>query len=107
VSPPIVLLLGCDTASVADKDAYTSNIAVFRQAGSAIVIATTAALVWGSDAARVAGEIMETLGSVITHSPNCFGEILLEAKRRSVRDSQLMAMSLAAFGDADWKFEVH
>ena len=104
-SPPIVLLLGCDTASSADKDAYTSNIAVFRQAGSAIVVATTAALVWGEDAAKVAGEIMDALGTAIADTPDCFGDVLLAAKRRSVRDSQLMAMSLAAFGDADWRFK--
>jgi hypothetical protein len=78
---------------------------VFRQAGSAIVIATTAALVWGADAAKVAGEIMDALSGAITHTPDCFGEVLLNAKRRSVHDSQLMAMSLAAFGDADWRFK--
>jgi hypothetical protein len=104
-SPPIVLLLGCDTASAADKDAYTSNIAVFRQAGSAIVVATTAALVWGTDAAKVAGVIMDALGTAIGDTSDCFGDVLLAAKRRAVRDSQLMAMSLAAFGDADWRFK--
>lgn len=104
-APPIVLLLGCDTASVADKDAYTSNIAVFRQAGSAIVIATTAALIWGADAAKVASEIMDALGKALPNAPDSFGDVLLAAKRRSVHDSQLMAMSLAAFGDADWRFK--
>lgn len=106
-SPPIVLLLGCDTASVADRNAYTSNITVFRQAGSAIVIGSTAALIWGVDAAKVAGEIIEALGNAVAQSPNCIGDVLLAAKRRSVHDSQLMAISLAAFGDADWRIKGH
>jgi hypothetical protein len=103
VSPPIVLLLGCDTSNTADKDAYTTNIAVFRQAGSAIVLATTAALIFGGDAAKVAGQIVETFDGAVTAAPQRFGEILRTAKRRSVADSQLMAMCLAAFGDADWQ----
>jgi len=106
-SPPIVLLLGCDTASVADRNAYTSNIAVFRQAGSAIVIGSTAALIWGVDAAKVAGEIMQALGDAVAQSSNSIGGLLLTAKRRSVHDSQLMAISLAAFGDADWRIKGH
>lgn len=106
-SPPIVLLLGCDTASVADRNAYTSNIAVFRQAGSAIVIGSTAALIWGVDAAKVAGEIMQALGDAVAQSSHSIGGLLLTAKRRSVHDSQLMAISLAAFGDADWRIKGH
>jgi len=102
-----VLLLGCDTASVADRNAYTSNIAVFRQAGSAIVIGSTAALIWGVDAAKVAGEIMQALGDAVAQSSNSIGGLLLTAKRRSVHDSQLMAISLAAFGDADWRIKGH
>lgn len=102
-SPPIVLLLGCDTSNTADKDAYTTNIAVFRQAGSAIVLATTAALVWGEDSAKVAGQIVEAFDAAVTDSAQRFGEILRTAKRRSVADSQLMAMCVAAFGDADWR----
>jgi len=105
-SPPIVLLLGCDTSNTADKDAYTTNIAVFRQAGSAIVLATTAALIWGDDSAKVAGQIVEAFDGAVTDSPQRFGEILRTAKRRSVADSQLMAMCVAAFGDADWQLSV-
>lgn len=105
-SPPIVLLLGCDTSNTADKDAYTTNIAVFRQAGSAIVLATTAALIWGDDSAKVAGQIVEAFDAAVSDTPQRFGDILRTAKRRSVADSQLMAMCLAAFGDADWRLSV-
>jgi hypothetical protein len=101
--PPIVMLLGCDTSNTADKDAYTSHIAVFRQAGSAVVVATTAALIWGDDSAQVAGEVVEALTGAISDKPQCFGDVLRTAKRNAVAESQLMAMCLAAFGDADWR----
>jgi hypothetical protein len=106
-SPPIVMLLGCDTSNTADKDAYATNIAVFRQAGSAVVLATTAALIWGDDSAKVAGQIVEAFNSAVTEAPQRFGDILRTAKRRSVADSQLMAMCLAAFGDADWRLSLN
>jgi hypothetical protein len=106
-SPPIVMLLGCDTSNTADKDAYTTHIAVFRQAGSAVVLATTAALVWGEDSAKVAAQVVEALSGAIAKKPQCFGDILRTAKRRSVADSQLMAICLAAFGDADWRLSLN
>jgi hypothetical protein len=106
-SPPIVMLLGCDTSNTADKDAYATNIAVFRQAGSAIVLATTAALIWGDDSAKVAGQIVEAFTAALTEAPQRFGDVLRVAKRRSVADSQLMAICLAAFGDADWRLTLN
>src|SRR4030095_3564353 len=105
-SPPIVMLLGCDTSNTADKDAYTPTIAICRQAGAPVVLATTAALVWGDDSAEVAGQIVESFNAAATAAPQCFGDVLRAAKRHSVADSQLMAMCLAAFGDADWRFSL-
>jgi len=50
---------------------------------------------------------MQALGDAVAQSSSSIGGLLLTAKRRSVRDSQLMAISLAAFGDADWRIKGH
>lgn len=105
-SPPIVLLLGCNTAGVADTKTYARHITVFRQARSAIVLATTAAVVWGEDIAKVAEDVLEELQRAALGKEACFGDILREAKCRAVRRSQLVAVCLAAIGDADWRIAI-
>jgi len=105
-SPPIVLLLGCNTAGVAEMKTYARHITVFRQAQCAIVLATTAAVVWGADIAAVAQKLLTEFQKAAKNSEDCFGDILRDAKRRSVLDSQLVAICLAAIGDADWRLKI-
>jgi hypothetical protein len=104
VPAPIVLLLGCDTVNVAIKDAYARHIEIFRQADAALVLGTVATVL-GADAAKVAALLVERLGSVATASSQRFGEVLRQVKREAVANSQMMALCLAAFGDADWKLK--
>jgi hypothetical protein len=101
---PIVLLLGCDTANVAMKDAYARHIEIFRQADAALVLATVATVL-GADAAKVAALLVQRLASVAAGSSDRFGEVLRQVKREAVADSLMMALCLAAFGDADWKLK--
>lgn len=102
-SQPIVLLLGCNTAGVADKNSYARHITAFRRANSAIVLATTAEVVWGDDIAEVAGILVDRLHAVAKDSSEHFGDILRDAKCDAVLQSQLVAICLAGVGDADWR----
>jgi hypothetical protein len=105
-SPPIVLLLGCNTAGVAEMNTYAKHITVFRQAQCAIVLATTAAVVWGADIAEVAEQLIAQLQAAAEKPDACFGDILREAKCKAVLDSQLVAICLAGIGDADWRISI-
>lgn len=100
--PPLVLLLGCDTANVATVNAYLSQVQVFRQAEAAIVLATVATVL-AKDAATVAEKLVDRLAATAKNSPNRIGEVLRQVKREAVAESLMMALCLVAFGDADWK----
>jgi hypothetical protein len=99
---PLTILFGCDTANRANASAWLSPVSVFRQAQSAIVVATIAT-VFGEDAARVTETLLESMQELLRpEEPQRFGEALLRAKRLAVADSKMVALALVAFGDADW-----
>jgi hypothetical protein len=102
--PPIALLLGCDTVNVAYTDAYARHIAVFRRAGAALVLGTVAT-VFGKHAAKMAARLVDNLATAIRARPERFGEVLRQAKREAVANSEMIALCLVAFGDADWMLE--
>jgi hypothetical protein len=104
--PPMVLLLGCDTAGTAET--FGSHVAKFRLAGAAIVVSTIAT-VFGEHAVRVGTTIVEELlkrtspeieGTAMDRER--LGEILRDAKRAALLQSLPMALCVVAFGDADW-----
>ncbi len=111
---PLLLLLGCDTASSAQQ--YANHIRYFRQAGAAAIVSTIAT-VFGPHAVRVGEKLLEVLLAIHRQStadeqsdrqrqPDavpCLGEALREAKRRALLDSLPMALCVVAFGDADWR----
>jgi hypothetical protein len=100
---PLVVLFGCDTANVANTEAYTGHVTVFRQADAALVVGTVAT-VFGPDAAKVAEQLVLRLVAAAEKSTQRFGEVLRQVKREAVADSLMLAMCLIAFGDADWRF---
>jgi hypothetical protein len=100
--PPVVVLLGCDTANVADADAYTRHIGIFRQAQAALVLGTIATVL-AADAARVATQLVRRLGEALERAPDRFGEVLRQVKRDAVAGSLMTALCVVAFGDADWR----
>jgi hypothetical protein len=100
---PLVVLFGCDTANVANTEAYTGHVTVFRQADAALVVGTIAT-VFGPDAAKVAEQLVLRLVTATENSTQRFGEVLRQVKREAVADSLMLAMCLIAFGDADWRF---
>ena len=111
---PLLLLLGCDTASSAQQ--YANHIRYFRQAGAAVIVSTIAT-VFGPHAVRVGEKLLEVLLAIHRQStadeqsgaprqPDavpCLGEALREAKRQALRESLPMALCVVAFGDADWR----
>jgi hypothetical protein len=101
---PLVILFGCDTANVADTEAYTHHVTVFRQADAALVLGTVGTVL-GEDAAKVAAKIVEQLVATSKNSTERFGEVLRQVKRDAVGDSLMLAMCLVAFGDADWRLK--
>jgi hypothetical protein len=102
--PPIAMLLGCDTVNVAYTDAYARHIAVFRRAGAALVLGTVAT-VFGKHAAKMAARLVDNLATAVQARPERFGEVLRQAKREAIANSEMIALCLVAFGDADWKLE--
>ncbi|RDE48810.1 MAG: hypothetical protein DVS81_20080 [Candidatus Accumulibacter meliphilus] len=111
---PLLLLLGCDTASSAQH--YANHIRYFRQAGAAVIVSTIAT-VFGPHAVRVGEKLLEVLLAINRQStadeqsgtarqPDavpCLGEALRAAKRQALLDSLPMALCVVAFGDADWR----
>lgn len=107
---PLVVLFGCDTAHTATVEAvtaYTRHVAVFRQADSALVLGTVATVL-GEDAAKVATALVKRLVEQAAKGQAdgggiSFGEVLRDTKRQALIDSQMLAMCLVAYGDADWR----
>ncbi|WP_313953732.1 hypothetical protein [Accumulibacter sp.] len=111
---PLMLLLGCDTASTAQQ--YANHIRYFRQAGAAAIVSTIAT-VFGPHAVKVGQKLLESLLAIHRQSTRdaqaghprqaddipCLGEALREAKRQALLDSLPMALCVVAFGDADWR----
>jgi hypothetical protein len=100
--PPLVVLLGCDTAAAYDPKAYTSHVTYFRQASAPVVLGTLAS-VEPTDSATFATTLVKHLVSVIDKNPGRFGTVLLETKREAVASGLIMALGLVGFGDADWQ----
>ena len=100
--PPLVILLGCDTAKAGDIKAYMSHVAYFRQATAPVILGTFAS-VEAKDSATCATKLIEHLVSVVGKEPGRFGTVLLDTKRDAVASGLIMALGLAGFGDADWQ----
>jgi hypothetical protein len=114
-SPPIVVLLGCDTALPTIP--FQSFVLAFRENGAAIVLGTIAAIL-GRYAAPLAEELIRDLRAVASVNPAepergddvggngadvTFGDILHEVRRKLMAKGQVMALTLTAYGDADWR----
>jgi hypothetical protein len=102
---PLVFLLGCDTARAWTE--YQSFVVLFRENHAALVVGTV-----GSVAARrapnVAAKLVEALAARTAAGgagqAEAFGDVLLAARRKLLKDGEVMALALTSYGDADWKF---
>jgi len=108
-APPIVLLLGCDTAM--PKIAFQSFVLKFRQPGGAAIVMGTLAAVLGRYAAPLAEHLVVALREAALAAPPpdvesdeaTFGKVLWSARRQLMANGQLMALTLTAYGDAQWR----
>jgi hypothetical protein len=99
--PPIVLLLGCETA-VPDVP-FQSFVVQFRVHGAAIVLSTLTPVL-GRHAAPVAVMLLNELRRV-AGGQGTFGDALLGLRRRALAAGIPMVLTLVAYGDADWRLQ--
>ena len=101
---PIVLLLGCSTFVPLDK--FQTATVSFAQEGAPVVIGTIAPVL-GRHAGRTAEALIGALQTVQaaagSHREVPIGEALRDVRRAMLAKGIIMAMSLAAYGDADWR----
>jgi hypothetical protein len=98
--PPVVLLLGCETA-LADVD-FENFVIGFLRYGAAVVIGTVATVL-GYQAAPVAAALVRRLSEAsAAPSETSFGEVIRAARAGLLADGHVMALSLTAYGDSDW-----
>lgn len=97
----LVLLLGCSTAF--QGRAFQSFITGFRRAGAPIIVGTLSEIL-GRHAAPIAGAFLRQLQTA-AHSETGMplGELMTALRRSLLAEGYPIALTLAAFGDADWR----
>ncbi len=98
-SPPVVLLMGCDTD--APPISYQSFPISFRKLGAALVISTGATIL-GQQAAPVTEELLRELAAFSGAGTRSFGEVMLAVRRKMLAHGYPMTLCLTAYGDTDW-----
>ena len=88
-------------------DHFQSFVVQYEQKGASLVVGTFAPVL-GRHAGKTAEALIEQLDAVRAERPQHdrgvpFGEVLRDVRRRMLAKGILMAMSLAAYGDADWR----
>lgn len=97
---PVVLLLGCSTNL--PKVRFQSFVGDFRNQGASIVVATLS-IVRGRHATRFVKEFLGALSDRVGKPDAVFGDVLLDAKRKMLAAGDPFALTLVAYGDADWR----
>jgi hypothetical protein len=99
VCPPIVLLLGCETALTGGYEQFMTS---FQEKGAGIVVGTLATVL-GYQAAPVAGALVEAIRAAGEVPGVTFGDVLVATRRQLLAQGLPMSMVLTAYGDADWR----
>ncbi len=97
---PIVLLLGCSTTL--PRVRFHSFVAGFRAFGASIVVGTLT-LIRGRHATRFVKEFVAALAKRAGSPDATFGDVLLDVKRSMLAAGDPFALTLIAYGDADWR----
>lgn len=97
-TPPIVLLIGCETgvATISYEDFSTQ----FQWSGAALVVSTIAEVI-GRQAAPMAAEILEAIHAV--KKPTSFALVMRDVRRNLLATGTPMVLGLTSEGDADWE----
>lgn len=102
---PIVLLLGCMTATDVAETGYGSLAANFKNFHASLVLGTMAKVL-GRHAGPLARELLAELAAIDTPDAD-FGSVLRRVRRRMLAHGFLMVLALVAMGDADWHLPAH
>jgi hypothetical protein len=97
---PLVLLLGCSTQL--PRVAFHGFVSRFRMKGAAVVVATLS-MIRGRHATRFVNEFLSVLKKRAGKPDAVFGDVLLEAKQQMLAAGDPFALTLVAYGDADWR----
>jgi hypothetical protein len=101
---PVVLLLGCDTAS--DQKKGRSFVSAFKREGAALVVGTVAPVLGrnaGPVAAGLVRELRAAMSESSTQAPVSFGQAMRRVRRKLLAEGQLTSLCLTSFGDIDWR----
>jgi hypothetical protein len=97
--PPIVLLLGCDTAT--PEMPFQQFPTAFRRANAAIVVGTLTKIL-GRHAGPVAAQLVTKLTEIAAERDVTFGEVMRDARRAMLRAGAPTVLAVTAYGDAGW-----
>lgn len=96
---PVVLLLGCETASA--NIAHRTMMSKFLAQGASVVLGTRMPVV-ANVAPKIGTALIRALTDQLTGRSVSFATALLSARRSLVLDGQLVALALVAQGDGGW-----
>jgi hypothetical protein len=97
--PPIVLLLGCDTAT--PEMPFQQFPTAFRRANAAIVVGTLTKIL-GRYAGPIASRLVTKLSEIAAERDVTFGEVMRDARRAMLREGVPTVLAVTAYGDAGW-----
>jgi hypothetical protein len=100
---PIVLLLGCTTATA--KLPFDTVAAAFEDRGQAGIVVATSNLIYGPKAVEVAEAFLRAILNV--QDGETFGDVTLAVRRSLLADGLAMILCITVYGDADWKLVRH
>jgi hypothetical protein len=104
MSPPIVLLLGCETG--APNVSFAGFVSRCLEYGAAVVVGT-GAKIHSVHAVPVAQGFVDALRAAVAGGAVTFGEVMRDVRRNLLADGLPMVLTLTAHGDADWRLVPH
>lgn len=102
-SPPVVLMIGCETGS-SSTHPLMNFASEFYALGARMVLATQADVL-GRHASVLAGELTSKIAAAKAPSPNDFASVLITIKREMFAKSNILGLALIAYGDTTWELD--
>lgn len=100
--PPFVILIGCEATNT---NAYLFDTVSFIINKGAAMVLSNFTRIKGEMATAIVSELVSILRKE-TGKELRFGEIVLRLKQRLLARGMMMALTLLAHGDADWKIKI-
>lgn len=97
---PVVMLLGCSTSKTTIR--FHNFVSRFQSKGAALVVGTLSTI-RGRHATRFVKQFLAELAKWCGQRDATFGDALLAVKRKMLLDGDPFALTVIAYGDADWR----